>query len=288
MTRPLGPRLGLLVLLLTVAGVASGLRNGGAQEASKTIEVEVENKDVAEVIASIAAQSGAQIVVDKNVHEKVTVSLKKVDWREALDVVARMAHCKVEQKGPVLVVSKTGAAPAAPKTPAAAPGSVAFREYPIGDEIDREKEHLKVAAVWLPPVKMDHAMGDCPESGPNVVHLECDIHATRGNDNGFATGEWIPYLTIEYRVWNEVAGPDEKPVLEGKLMPMVAKDGPHYGSTILMPGPGRYKLTYKIQPPSSGGLGRHTDPVTGVADWWQPFDATYAWDYKGLAAAEKR
>ena len=55
-------------------------------------------------------------------------------------------------------------------------------------------------------------------------------------------------------------------------------------NTILMPGVGKYKLIFKLLPPSSGGLGRHTDPVTGVADWWAPYETTYAWDYKGLAA----
>ena len=35
-----------------------------------------------------------------------------------------------------------------------------FREYPIGDEVDRDKEKIKVAAVYFPAVPMDHkAMG---------------------------------------------------------------------------------------------------------------------------------
>jgi uncharacterized protein involved in high-affinity Fe2+ transport len=167
-----------------------------------------------------------------------------------------------------------------PKAPDEGPAKVAFREYPIGDEVEREAEHLKVAAVWLPPVTMDHDCG--PAAGPHVVHLECDIHATRGNENGFAVGDWIPYLTIKYTI--EPEGKDKGSKLEGKLMPMVAKDGPHYGATIAMPGIGRYKLTYALEPPSSNGLGRHTDSITGVADWWKPFETTYAWDYKGIPA----
>jgi uncharacterized protein involved in high-affinity Fe2+ transport len=156
-----------------------------------------------------------------------------------------------------------------------------FREYPIGDEVEREAEHLRVAAVWLPPVTMDHDCG--PPPGPNVVHLECDIHATRGNTNGFAVGDWIPYLTVKYRL-EPVGAADASSTLEGKLMPMVAKDGPHYGATIALPGTGSYKLTFQFDPPSTNGFGRHTDAITGVADWWKPFDATYAWDYKGLPA----
>ncbi len=32
-----------------------------------------------------------------------------------------------------------------------------FREYPIGDNV--EKNQMDIAAVWLPPVKMDHSQG---------------------------------------------------------------------------------------------------------------------------------
>jgi uncharacterized protein involved in high-affinity Fe2+ transport len=153
----------------------------------------------------------------------------------------------------------------------------AFREYEIGEEVEREKEHLKVAAVWLPPVTMDHQMGGI--AGPCTVHLECDIHALRGNEHGFGFGEWIPYLTIDYAITKEG---DARPCLSGKLMPMVAKDGPHYGDTIDMPGLGKYKLVYKVHPPSENGFGRHTDPITGVSAWWEAFETSYDWDYKGV------
>ena len=64
-------------------------------------------------------------------------------------------------------------------------------------------------------------------------------------------------------------------------MPMVARDGLHYGATIEMPKAGRYKLTYAIEPPSDGGLGRHVDPATGVDPWWKPFEVSFDWDYPG-------
>ena len=64
-------------------------------------------------------------------------------------------------------------------------------------------------------------------------------------------------------------------------MPMVARDGLHYGASIAMPKAGAYRLTYHIEPPSAGGLGRHSDPVTGVAPWWEPFEVSFDWDYPG-------
>jgi uncharacterized protein involved in high-affinity Fe2+ transport len=65
------------------------------------------------------------------------------------------------------------------------------------------------------------------------------------------------------------------------MTPMVARDGLHYGANIAMPRAGRYTLTYRIEPPWKGGLGRHSDPVTGVAPWWEPFEVSFDWDYEG-------
>ena len=66
---------------------------------------------------------------------------------------------------------------------------------------------------------------------------------------------------------------------------MVAKDGLHYGASVAMPKPGQFRLTYAVEPPSVGGLGRHSDPATGVAAWWAPFSATYEWDFQPPSTA---
>lgn len=273
-------RLGLAIAVLVLVFAGRLLAD------DKKIDVEAEDQPVRDVIARIAAASGKQIVVDKEVDSRITISLKQIGWKEGLEVVSRMAGLKLEEKGALLVVSRAGGRPAAPAGGGGG-GKAPFREYPVGDEIEREKEHMRVAAVWLPPVTMDHDCGPSGAPGPYTIHLECDVAATRGNTNGFAVGDWIPYMTIEYEIRRADAAKDAKPVLSGKFMPMVAKDGPHYGATIEMPGPGRYKLTYKLQPPSSNGFGRHTDAVTGVAEWWAPFEASFDWDYKGVPASEK-
>ncbi len=151
-----------------------------------------------------------------------------------------------------------------------------FREYPIGDEV--EKNQMLIKAVWLPPVQMEGM--DDPGSS-NLIHLEADIHATEGNRNGFAKDEFVPYLIVRYTI----APADGKtPVaftsrFKGAMTPMVARDGLHYGATIEMPKAGRYKLTYAIEPPSAGGLGRHVDPATGVEPWWKPFEVSFDWDF---------
>ena len=148
-----------------------------------------------------------------------------------------------------------------------------FREYPIGEDIERNQ--MKISAVWLPSVQMD---GGPATSGSDVIHLEADVRAITGNRHGFAKDEFISYLTVKYKV--EPAGGG--PVLhEGEMIPMVASDGQHYGTSIDMPRAGKFRLTYTILPPSSKGMGRHHDPATGVPPWWEPFTVEFAWDYDG-------
>ena len=154
-----------------------------------------------------------------------------------------------------------------------------FREYPIGAAA--EHNHMRIAAVWLPSVEVE---GLNVKMGSDVIHLEADIHATEGNPNGFALGEFVPYLKISYRI---VPGDGGNP-LEGKMMPMVASDGPHYGASLSLPKAGKYRLTYHIDPPSAGGLGRHHDPITGVAPWWEPFEVSFDWDYHGPIVSNER
>jgi len=159
---------------------------------------------------------------------------------------------------------------AAALTPAAFAG-----EHPAGDTI--EMNGMELAAVYLQPINMEPRGMGLPASKADV-HLEADIHALSGNKNGFGAGEWIPYLTINYKLTNTDTGKAQ----EGTFMPMVASDGPHYGANVKMLGVGNYELSFHIDPPSKGGMYRHTDKETGVGRWFKPFDADYKFKYVGL------
>jgi uncharacterized protein involved in high-affinity Fe2+ transport len=121
----------------------------------------------------------------------------------------------------------------------------------------------------------------------NLIHLEADIHATEGNLNGFAKDEFVPYLVVQYTI-SPADGKPNGAVKSVRLpmTPMVARDGLHYGATIEAPPAGHYKLTYAIEPPSAGGLGRHVDAATGVAPWWKPFEVSFDWDYTASYTAK--
>jgi periplasmic iron binding protein len=150
-----------------------------------------------------------------------------------------------------------------------------FREYPIGEEVERNQ--MRIAAVWLPPIQMD---GMISTSSSALIHIEADVHATEGNRNGFPKDEFVPYLTVRYTIVSvdEASKTSSVEPLKGTMLHMMARDGWHYGASIEMPRAGRYKLTYAIDPPAAG---RHSDPITGVDPWWKPFEVSFDWDYPG-------
>jgi uncharacterized protein involved in high-affinity Fe2+ transport len=151
-------------------------------------------------------------------------------------------------------------------------GTVFANEVPIGEPV--EKNGMEIAAVYLQAVTMEPNQ---PGMTPADIHLEADIHAIKGNNNGFAEGEWMPYLGITYHI--RKVGSDWSTV--GRFIPMVAADGPHYADNVRLDGAGKYQLTYRIDPPSYQGFHRHTDKETGVGQWWVPFETQWEFTYVG-------
>lgn len=161
----------------------------------------------------------------------------------------------------------------------AASSSVAIAgEKPIG--LPETVAGMEIAAVYLQPIEME------PAAGPHAmrarkdadIHLEADISAAEGNPNGFGAGEWIPYLTIGYKLVKEGSGE----TITGKMGAMVANDGPHYGDNVKLAGVGKYKLTVTIENPEKAGFGRHTDKETGVGAWFEPITVSYDFTYLGV------
>jgi uncharacterized protein involved in high-affinity Fe2+ transport len=154
--------------------------------------------------------------------------------------------------------------------------SAAAKEYPIGKP--QTKAGLEVAAVYLQPIEMEPA-GMMRAATDSDVHLEADIKATKDNKNGFAKGDWVPYLVVEFALTK-----DGKEVAKGPFMPMVANDGPHYGDNVKLAGAGKYELTLKISSPAANmhaHFGRHVDKETGVGPWFEPFELKYDFVFAG-------
>jgi periplasmic iron binding protein len=156
-------------------------------------------------------------------------------------------------------------------------GSAAAKEYPIGKP--KAANGMEISAVYLQPIEMEPP-GMMRAAADSDVHLEADIKATKGNTNGFPEGEWVPYLVVHY----ELTKLDGGQAIKGELMPMVANDGPHYGDNVKLMGPGKYKLTLTVSPPSENPhapFGRHVDKETGVGPWFKTFSADYEFVFAG-------
>jgi hypothetical protein len=156
---------------------------------------------------------------------------------------------------------------------AAAPADA--REFFVGGPV--KEQDMEIVANYLIGVEMAPMMmaGMMEHGGGDTIHLEADIHATADNPYGYADGAWVPYLIVAYTLKKE--GSDW--TANGRLIPMTAKDGPHYANNIAMDGPGQYQATYQIAPPDPGAFGRHIDKQTGVPDWWKPITVSFTFKY---------
>ena len=160
--------------------------------------------------------------------------------------------------------------------PPSATGAAPVRERPIG--IDVTRNHLRIAASWYPAVRVAGA----PAPGPGEIDLVAHVHATEGNPNGFAKGEWLPYLSIRYTL--TPSDPRIVRTSTGTFRPLLAAEGPRYAARIKAPeSPGPYRLTLHIAAPSLDLVGRLDDPASGVAPWWEPFEATFDGSFQPVA-----
>lgn len=114
---------------------------------------------------------------------------------------------------------------------------------------------LSVGAVYLQPITMAPAGMMLPRNQADI-HLEMDVHAKENlKSRGFAPGDWLPNAEITYSI--QKVG-DPKPLISnGKLMPMVASDGAHYGDNVKLAGPGFYMVTFDAQ--TDPHFGWHVD-----------------------------
>ena len=71
------------------------------------------------------------------------------------------------------------------------------------------------------------------------------------------------------------------------LYPVAAKSGPHYAAATELAGPGTYRLTYIVSPPSAHGMLRQTDSHGGVPDWWKPITASWTFTYPSTRNDER-
>ncbi|MDP2342593.1 MAG: secretin and TonB N-terminal domain-containing protein [Deltaproteobacteria bacterium] len=86
-------------LLLSSPASAAQKDNG------KKITIDVQQADVVNVVRLISDVSGLNIVVADDVKGKVTIKLKNIPWRQALDVILKSGGFGYVQEGDILWVA---------------------------------------------------------------------------------------------------------------------------------------------------------------------------------------
>lgn len=82
-----------------------GVEEGRARRADTfdLIRLNVRSKPLREVLQGIGRQVDVNIVADPGVDETVTIELDSVEWRKALELIARETNCVIVQESPRLI-----------------------------------------------------------------------------------------------------------------------------------------------------------------------------------------
>lgn len=105
----------LLLLALAACFAVSALGGAALAQALSgraAIDMEFDDAPVVQVVQSVAAMAGLNVLIDPAVSGRITVSLRQVDLEEALDLIMAVAGLQYELRGNTLVVT-AGEAPAA-------------------------------------------------------------------------------------------------------------------------------------------------------------------------------
>ena len=79
---------------LTLA-VCLGGQAAAQSRITKEIDVDAEKQDLADLMDEIGRKAGVNIVVHPDIKEEVTIRLRRVPWRVAVDVIAERTGCTI-------------------------------------------------------------------------------------------------------------------------------------------------------------------------------------------------
>lgn len=59
------------------------------------INLDVKERDLREILGFISRQVGINVIPDPEIEEKISIRLDNMHWRQALEAIARQAHCQI-------------------------------------------------------------------------------------------------------------------------------------------------------------------------------------------------
>jgi hypothetical protein len=78
-------------------------------EGGPRIDLSVKDADVTDVLRMIATVAGVNLVVADDVKATVTLEVRRVTWRQAIDVIAHLEGLEVVEQRGVVTVTRAGA-----------------------------------------------------------------------------------------------------------------------------------------------------------------------------------
>jgi len=88
---------------LAVASVASAQDKG---KRSAPVDLAVSDGDLGDVVDEIGRKLRVNIIVEPDIHEKLTITLEKTPLIDALAAIASATGCEVEERGPIFVFTQ--------------------------------------------------------------------------------------------------------------------------------------------------------------------------------------
>ena len=67
------------------------------------VNLDCKDEDLSVVLKTLSASAGVNIIADVNVKEKITISVERLHWMEAMKLLAKQSNCKVVRVSPRLV-----------------------------------------------------------------------------------------------------------------------------------------------------------------------------------------
>jgi len=165
---------------------------------------------------------------------------------------------------------------------AALPHSALSQEGPMRSTRLSEAEQHFGMSIWpemypgVPVAGLQDPAATLPDAhGEEYVHIACHIRALSDNAYGFRVGDWMPSMRVRFTLTNRQTGK----TVEGDLLSLLDRAGPHYGINLRMIGAGDYTLVLFVKPPSGKLLARITGDYAGVPEWFEPFSVTSQFTY---------
>lgn len=164
------------------------------------VNVDATDQDLSELMRQIGRKTGHNILVAEHVEERVTIRLYDISWRDAVEVIARMAGCKLRQL----------------------PGGVLLLTQPQKVHIQLEHANVRTALLLLASyARKSIVIGSDVEGTISLDLRDVDwtraLHAVASSAGDYAVITEDDLVTVG-GAGERARDPDAEPVLSGRFL----------------------------------------------------------------------